>query len=459
MVHLTRNLLPWLYLQLGYPVLDRLRGRQVMRRYGELMRNERLSPRQLADLQRERLGALITHATQTSPYYRERLSAGLPRGWTSADVARLPILRKSDIQAHRDAIVSEAVDRSRLVPGRSGGSTGQPTHFFYDRVGMDYLRASTMRNAGWAGYRVGMKHVKVTGSHFDYTRAQQIGIRLRNFVLRQDYIAATDLRPATIAARLDRVRHWKPEFMWGYASALHAIAEHLVERGERLPVRAVISSSDNLRPDMRSVMSEAFECPVFDAYSTREITVGWECWRHRGFHINSDVSYIEVVDANGLPVPAGHSGRILVTDLHNYGFPFIRYEVGDLGRMAADACDCGLPFPLLASLDGRSDDFIVRMDGSRISPPAFTVLLSDFEHLRDYQVRQSANGHIRVSLVIDGPWTSADEQHLRHGLDSILGSSLEYQVIMCDSIDYGESGKRRSVVSDLGRSDPTGPGG
>lgn len=442
-------LLSSLYLRVAYPLLDLLRGRQVMRRYDELMHNELLSPNELDELQRKRLAALVSHAAGTSPYYRERLPQLSPGGFADVDLARLPILRKVDIQVHRDAIVSEAFDRSQLVPGRSGGSTGQPTHFFYDRTALDYLRASTMRNAGWAGYRVGMKYVKITGSHFDYTRAQQAGIRLRNFLLRQEYIAATDLRPATISARLNRVRTWKPAFLWGYASALNTIAEYLVERGEQLPLRGVISSSDNLRPDMRSVISTAFSCPVFDAYSTREVTIGWECSRHRGFHINSDVSYVEVVDDRGVPVPPGTAGRILVTDLHNYGFPFIRYEIGDSGRIAVDSCDCGLPFPMLASMDGRSDDFIIRPDGSRISPPAFTVLLSDFPDVREYQVLQMSDGHVQVRLVVGGSlWTTTDDQHLRHGLDSIIGPALPYEVMLCDAIDYGESGKRRSVVSD-----------
>jgi len=69
----------------------------------------------------------------------------------------------------------------------------------------------------------------------------------------------------------------------------------------------------------------------------------------------ADVSHVEFVDHNGEPQVDGQQGRVLITDLENYAFPLIRYENGDgpvNGRR--NKCRCGLPFPLIAAIQGRS---------------------------------------------------------------------------------------------------------
>ena len=445
----TRSAYSTFCLNVGYPLFDRIRGRRLMSRYAELLSNESRRADEIRELQWTRLREIVDHAASTTPYYQDRFRvADMPLRDIS-ELAALPILRKRDIQANGDALVSTAFDRRKLVAGRTGGSTGEPTRFFHDVRALDYIRAATLRNLRWAGYEVGAKVVKVSGSHFDYTLAKKAGVRFTAAILRQRWMPAIDLSADALDSQLIELRRWRPDFFWGYASALHTIARRLLHRGEQFPVRAVITSSDNLTADMREAISAAFDAPVFDAYGSREMSIGAECERHAGLHINTDVLYLEVVNDHGTVLPAGQSGRIVVTDLVNYGFPLIRYEIGDRGSLAANECSCGRPFPLLAALDGRSDDFIVRSDGARISPPAFTVLMSDFPQLSDYRIHQRADGTVDVHLVTTGAWTNTDERHLRVGLQTILGASRPYRVMLVESIDYGESGKRRAVISDV----------
>lgn len=436
-------------LRIGYPLFDLVRGRKLSRRYAELLANESRSRDEIAEIQLSRLRAIVAHAATTTPYYRERLASTDLRIDAVSDLSKLPILRKQDIQASLISLVSDRFDVSGLTRGRTGGSTGAPTHFFHDSRALDYIRAATLRNLRWAGYEVGAKVVKVSGSHFDYTLGKKARVRVAAGILRQRWMSAINLDASALDSRLAELERWQPDFFWGYASAIDTIARDLVARGRRFPVRAVITSSENLSPAMRKTISLAFQAPVFDAYGSRELSIGAECEQHQGIHLNDDVVCVEVVDDAGRPVPHGGSGRIVVTDLVNYGFPFVRYEIGDVGSLAVSDCRCGRPFSLLASVDGRSDDSIVRADGGKVAAPAFTVLMSDFPWLSDYRIHQRRDGTVDVLLVTPRPWTTDDERHLRTGMLAILGPELTYRVTFTDAIDYGESGKRRAVVSEV----------
>jgi len=450
----------WLAMHFGYPLYDLARGRHVMQRYKELLANEELSRDDLSELQAAAVIGLVKHARESSPYYRQLL-AGHGSVDHPADLIRLPILRKSDIQTNLRQIISDRFPLAKLTAGRSGGSTGEPTHFFHDARALDYLRAATLRSLRWTGYAVASKVVKVSGSHFDHDLSKRLSVSIASRLLRQRWLSAMELNEPQMDARLEELRRWQPEFFWGYASAIDTIAQHLLRTGRTLPLRAVITSSDNLTMSMRASISAAFESPVFNAYSSRELSVGWECERHEGFHINSDISFVEVVDDEDRPVEPGRVGRLLVTDMVNYGFPFIRYDIGDRGSLAAGPCPCGRPFPLLASLDGRSDDFIVRPDGTKISPPGFTVLMSDFGALRDYRFVQGPDYRVTVELVVRRDLEPAEVEHLHHGLSSIFSRTVPYEVRFVDKIDYGTSGKRRVIVSHIAargtRSDESAP--
>lgn len=446
-----RDIYSTLSLRIGYPLFDLVRGRRLTSRYAELILNEKRDRNDLEQIQLRRLTQIVTHAANSTPYYRERIRDHISLPMRNVqEIDSLPILRKQDIQENFDSIVSSAFPRRSLTPGRTGGSTGAPTYFFHDSRALDYIRAATLRNLSWAGYQVGQKVVKVSGSHFDHSLAKKASVRFATTLLRQRWLPAIELNDAAIDEQLRRLRKWQPDYFWGYASAVHAIALRLLERGHVFPVRAVITSSDNLTEAMRQAISRAFECEVFNAYGTREMSIGSECEQHRGLHLNSDVVHLEVVDEAGRPAAPGQTGRILVTDLVNYAFPFLRYEIGDRGTLSPDTCTCGRPFPLLASLDGRSDDFVIKADGTKIAAPAFTVLMSDFRSLKDYRIHQHRDQSVDVWLVRDTSWSENDDRHLRLGLGAILGD-LPYSVQVTDTINYGESGKRRAVVSDCGR--------
>ena len=161
--------------------------------------------------------------------------------------------------------------------------------------------------------------------------------------------------------------------------------------------------------------------------------------------MNSDHLVVETVDAAGGGVQ-GAPGRVLLTDLHNYGMPMIRYENGDVAVTATRRCDCGRGLPLLERVEGRLLD-IIRTPAGRILPGEFFPhLFKDLSWVREFQVIQREPAHLRVLLVLRPEGGPADLEPLRRKLAAVLGGALEIQIDTVAAIPRTASGKLRVTI-------------
>lgn len=442
----------WIVENLGYPLQDLAYRRRMIRTLRELRETQWLPKQELVERQWHLLQALLDWAYGHVPFYTERFAK---LGLTPEDIhdwddfAKLPPLTKDDIREHFDDLVADNAGEFRMFPGRTGGSTGKPTHFLRTSVSGDYVSAATFRNAEWAGWRPGMRYVNISGSHYDYSRAKQFRARLQAFLLCRKDLTAIGMSEEKVKAYFAAIHRFRPKVLWGYASAVYVLARFAQQLSVTdVSFEAVIVSSDTLFEDQRECIEQTFGCEVFDLYSSREFHIAGECEKHEGYHVAAESVYIEVVDRDNLPV-VGTPGRVLVTDLRNKGFPFIRYEIGDVATRSERLCSCGRGLPLLDSVNGRIEDFIITPAGGIVSPPAFTVPLSDVINVSDYQIVQHDLRLVEVKLVCAPEFNEADLAHLKMALGDMLGEDMAIDFKFVDSIDRGVSGKRRVVVSSI----------
>jgi phenylacetate-CoA ligase len=188
---------------------------------------------------------------------------------------------------------------------------------------------------------------------------------------------------------------------------------------------------------------------VFDQYGAREMYVASECREHAGYHVHAEVVIVEVVDSNDRPCAPGERGRVLVTDLSNHAFPFVRYEVGDVAVAGApEPCACGVTLPRLQRIEGRVSDLVVLRDRI-LTAPGFCHLFTAVDGVRSFQVRQDASDRIRV-LIDPGPEYDADvEAFLMRSLEEMVESSARVEIVTSEPITIPASGKRRFVISDV----------
>lgn len=437
-----------------YPLYQLGTGRRILPKLRELEASQWLSPAEIRDLENDRLQRLLVHAYHNVPFYHDRFEAA---GLTPVDLgrptvmARIPPLTKQDIRRHGQEIIAANADPRRLHANSTGGSTGEPVAFYNDQTDLDYGSAVTLRNLGWSGLELGDTHVKLWGSPFDLSRYQSLRGRLANWVLNRHILPAFKLSRHKLDEYVSTIHRLNPRLITGYASALELLAKYILETGTRFQpegLRGVASTAETLYPHRRALMERAFGCPVFDRYGSREVgQVAYECDHHRR-HINAENVYVEVV-RDGEPVPAGEPGQLAITALNNFGFPFIRYLIGDAGALSEEACPCGRGLPVLGELLGRTHDILVTSDGRFVPGEFFPHLMKEISAVRQFQVIQETGRLILIRLVIDESYDRSDERFLLQKTRQVLGQEIDIAIEVVDELPRLPSGKLRYTISEV----------
>jgi phenylacetate-CoA ligase len=256
-------------------------------------------------------------------------------------------------------------------------------------------------------------------------------------------VAQISYREVTkVLTKIDKV---KPSHIEGFPSSLALLARSMLEKGlePRSKLSAVVCVSEKLLNSQREYIESAFRCPVIDRYGLCELggIFSQQCRRDSGLHANTELCLCEVVDESGKPCQPGHEGRIVVTDLHNFVMPFIRYYTGDVGTLGA-ICSCGRGFPALDEIRGRELEFVKGRTGEKISlAPYIQGMYKYAPYVRQFQFEQRMNGKL-VIIVVPAPKFS---KTVESTIVADLGRITEDVTVDCDQsaeIDLEVSGKR-----------------
>ncbi len=441
-----------------YPAWERgLRQRPTLSHLERLQRSEWSSLDELKAIQSTELRKLLDHAYNHSPYYRRRFEerALRPSDVRSIDDLRtLPLLTRDEATDSFEGRMSSAEPLPRIRKMTSG-TTGRPLEFAYD-VGSEYWRQATKwRGYGWAGYRPGDRSLHFWGS-IAAVQAQPFKKKAKaalDHLLRRDhYIDCADRSEEALASVVRQLRELRPEVIVCYARAGAALARHIVETKTRdWKDIAVISAAEPLFPADRDIMNEAFGPGIFDTYGSREVMlIAAECPAHRGLHVSMENIAVEIIVREGDTERAaapGELGEVVVTDLHNYGAPFIRYVNGDLAVASpAERCPCGRALSRLQRIEGRQTDTLRDGEGRPVGGLFFSVLFSVLaDKVRGFQVVQHKDRSIDVKLVAGRIFDdSLLDDVRRHCEKAIPGVTLRMHVV--PDIPVGPAGKLRFVV-------------
>jgi phenylacetate-CoA ligase len=432
----------------------RLRKRDTFRYWQEFEANQWRSPEEIATLQWERLRALLRHAYDTVPYYRsvfDNLGIRPEEIRGASEFERLPILEKATIRAHKDELISSAYDRRQLIPSGTGGSTGEPLRVYYDRSSYDRRVAAAMRGDGWAGWRLCGGEFYIWGAPLlpekGLIRRKK---QLHHAGLRREVVNSFELSPDHIEEMVRRYNRQQPRVVVGYANPIYEFARYARQAGLSLhrPV-GVISSAEKLFDYQRAMIEEAFGAPVFDRYGCREVMmIAAECERHDGLHVTADNLYVEIVRGDR-PCAPGESGELLLTDLHNYGMPFIRYKVGDVASWKEGICACGRGLPLLNVVEGRTLDMISTPDGRVVPGEYFIHLLKDYTAICRFQVVQERRERVKIRLALAEPLPGDQRKVIEKSLVRALGSEMQVDWEVGPDVQIEQGQKLRPVLSSV----------
>ncbi len=397
-----------------------------------------------------RFERLLKHAYSNTTYYHERMrSAGLrPEDVSSwEDLTRLPFLTKDDVRASKKDMTARNVGRDSLVPKKTSGSSGTPLEFFWDEDSRQWKRACTIRHNRWTGWDLGERIGAIWGN--PEFRKDWRG-RLRNALLeRYIWLDTLEMDEEDMLRFYYEALEKRPTLLFGHAHSLFLLAKFLRSQSlAGLRPKGVISTAMVLHDFERKEIEEVFGASVTDRYGCEEVSlIACECEEHKGLHINADTLIVEFLREDE-PVKAGEPGAIVVTDLTNYGMPFIRYRVGDVGVPSDRRCGCGRSYPLIESIEGRVADYIVTPDGKFVSGISLTENFSSLiRGLAQMQIVQERIDHLVLRIVRGEGFGEESERQIADLARQRFGDRMKYSLEFVDSIQPDGSGKYRFCIS------------
>ena len=173
-----------------------------------------------------------------------------------------------------------------------------------------------------------------------------------------------------------------------------------------------------------------------------------QCPLHDHYHVMSENIILEVLNENNQPCQTGEIGRVLITNLHNFHTPLIRYELGDMAEVG-EACACGRTLPVLKRIFGRKRNRLILPSGE--SRFAYLGEHGQFEKAcgvkpREFQFVQTDLENIEVKLVID-PLNKKQEKALAKLVNENFGYPFKVSFSYHDHIERGPSGKFEEFIS------------
>lgn len=435
-----------------YPLHERLRGRPTFGNLRDLERSQWLSAQALRQLQTVKLSDLLRHARRNCPYYAALLSrhgqSDSPNDpWS--ELARLPLLDKPTIRSHLQDMIWHAAPGG-LHESVTGGSTGQPLRFIFDRRRQAFDKAARMRTHRWFGVDVGDKEVYLWGSPLEVRRQD----RVRNFrdrLTNELLLSAFHLAPERMDRYFDRIVRYDPACLFGYPSSLHLLCQHgrSVNRSVRPPsLRAVFATGELLDPQQARAIGEYFGVPVANGYGSREAGfIAHDC-PAGSMHITDENLIVEILDDSGQSLPDGQSGEVVITHLDAYAMPLIRYRTGDCGRRLPGSCSCGRGLGRMEIVGGRRTDHLVGTDGKLVHGLAVIYPLRELDCVQRFEVFQHRSKVVDVRIVPTSGFGDGHRQQIEKAVRNRLGAGSRVNVQLVEHIAKTSSGKHRQVVSD-----------
>lgn len=430
-------------------------GKNFKKYLSETKKREFSSAEEWGNYQQIKLRDLLVHAYENVPFYNNKFKAA---GFNSIDfrnfelknLHELPYLEKDELrQFGISTLVVSNKHKGTFIS--SSGSTGTPTKIYLPEYFHQHWYAigeARMRN--WAGVDYKTPRGMIGGRRILPTAELKPPFYRYNIVEKQTYFSAYHISAQTAPNYLEGIIKNGVEYMTGYAMSNFLLAKYFEDLGLKIPkMRAVITSSEKLTPEMRETLSRVYQCKVFDAYSGCE-ACGLISESPEGKLLFSpDSGILELIKEDGTYTKPGEIGEIVLTGLHNFDQPLIRYRIGDYARFSTDQSPVGgRNMPVIDEIIGRVEDVVYGADGR--SMVRFHGIFIDIEGLKSAQIVQHSYESFTLRLVVDENCYNQiiAEETLTKRMKSQLGEisiTFDYKTPLVIT----KNGKFKAVISEI----------
>jgi phenylacetate-CoA ligase len=392
---------------------------------------------------------IAKHAVEHVPFYRDWAREN---GLSSNDfqsihsIKMFPIVEKEDLRKSPEKFLSELYAKKKVISMSTSGSTGTPIHIFCDQKSRTFHYAFFTRLRKWYGIKKRAKRVTFLGRVIVSSTQKKPPFWRYDLIQRNLIMSAYHLSDEKLIHYYKKIKKFRPEEIFGYASSIYRIAQFINEKElERLRIKAIITTAETLLPYQREAIEKAFDTQVVDQYGCAEMAFFAAQSPSGAMFFHPEHAIIETLDNDReLPQFTGN-GEVIATSLVNEVMPLIRYRVGDKISLADESDSFHPGFQRILSLEGRTDDVILTKDGrsiGRMSP----IFRSDKE-IKAAQVVQDSGGTITIYVVPTEQYTDEHRGLIYSEALERIGDSVPILIKEVNHVKIEPNGKFRPVKS------------
>lgn len=425
-----------------------------------LHETEKLSQEALLEHQLRRAEALLDHAGRTVPLYAERFGPYLasfgPGVLTLERFRELPFLTRADLRDRAATLVSSdsPAGHHRVRETKSSGSTGVPITVQIDAASNTVRGVLSVRDHSWHRRDPAQKLAVIRAEPSAPGPNGAYGAAWSHHK-KSGPLAILDVS-TPLGVQLDWLVRQEAGYLSTYgtnAAALLALAE---KKQIRLPwLREIGTFAEVLPPGTREAARRVWGVPLVDGYSASEFGfVAFECREARRMHVQSESVLLEILRDDGSPCEPGELGRVVMTALHAFYMPLIRYDIGDYAALG-EPCDCGRGLPVLERVVGRVRNMLVLPNGDRFWPRFGSITLGDVAPLEQFRLVQKSLERLELEFTSKRELTQEERARVER---LVLGAlrplvepvhPLSLSLTRVEAISRSAGGKFEDFVSEL----------
>jgi phenylacetate-CoA ligase len=401
------------------------------------------------------------------PYYQQRLAECKTLNTVDEVAEQLhlfPELTKSDLQVHARELEAHALPDGHQVVGASqtSGTTGKPTRILTTQWNGLIFSLNKQREYRWfdmdplsrlAVIRLPSQMMRVDGKILDMGQMSQA----RGWPnLGQLFETGDSLGYSVFNDIADQMR-WlteqNPDYLLAYAESLEHLAFGFERKVFEGGLRAILSISETMTPDMRERINRVFPVPLHQNYGLNELgLVASKCPEGGRYHVHSEAFHVEIVKDDGQPCKVGEQGRIVVTGLMSLGMPLLRYNTDDVATMTDQNCPCGRTLPCFGEVAGRYSRIAYLPQGTLGRVGVLREALSScpdeaIRPLRKYQIQQLEDQSYRLCVLSEGDVSGAFSKHILQCWVAQGAKTPSLQIVRVHELEAGPSGKFQDFIS------------
>lgn len=342
---------------------------------------------------------IVSFHLKNNPFYKKFAKNIDQKDWNS-----IPIMTKRDLQIPLNERLSAGFTQNNVYVNKTSGSSGDPFIFAKDKFCHAFTWAIFMDRYRWfdLDFKTS-KQARFYGIPLDKKGFYRE--RIKDKLSNRFRFSVFDLSDTQSQKNIETFKNIKFDYLNGYTSAIVQFAKFLKHKNIILSmicptIKACIVTSEMLFDTDKTLLQSQLGVPILNEYGAAELGLIAFPNNQMDWLVNTNDLFVEILDNDNSVLPYGEEGRLVITSLYNKAHPFIRYDLGDIGKLTTTSTPNKV---ILETLIGRTNDLVKLPSGKKAVGLTFyyvtkTVIEED-GNVKEFIIEQLKLDVFKISYV------------------------------------------------------------